>query len=127
MALLSKHQSSCSVYWEFSQMIEQEAERRASVLGTNPTRQPTDLWKATPISVKRTSRFFPLKHTLAPSPTFSNSSQHASHGSVLTRANERSSFRGAKSFFFCLASWAESQATIADQERVISLRKQTRK
>ena len=96
------------------------------MLEAKSTRQPTDLWKATPTSANRTSRFFPLKHTLAPSPTFSNSSQHATHGSVFTRANERSSFRGTKSFFFCLDSWAESQAMIADQGQVISLRKQRR-
>lgn len=89
----------------------------------NSTRQQTNLWKATPTSVSRTSRFFPLKHSLAPSPTFSNNSQHATHGSVLTRANERSSFRGAKSFFFCLDSWAESQVTIAGQQLAKSSRK----
>ena len=107
-------------------MIEQETVQGASVLEKNPVRQLADLWKATPTSVNSTSKFFPLKHSLVPSPTFSNISQHARHGSVLTRAKERSSFRGAKSFFFCLANCAESQATIASPEQVISPRERKR-
>ena len=73
----------------------------------------TNLWNDTPTSVKKTSRFFPLRLAFEKSRTFSNVSQHAKHGSVLTLAKDRSSFLGLKSAFFCLASCAESQLTIA--------------
>jgi hypothetical protein len=73
----------------------------------------TDLWKATPISVRKTSKFLPPKLCCAASRTFSRVSQHITHGSVLTRANDRSSFRGLKSFFFCFASCVDSQETTA--------------
>lgn len=63
-----------------------------------------NLWKETPISVRKASLFLPLIHCTATSLTFSSISQQASQGSVLTRANERSSFRGLKSFFFCFES-----------------------
>ena len=52
------------------------------------------LWNATPISVRNTSRFFPPRFCRAASRTFASMSQQAIQGSVLTRANERSSFRG---------------------------------
>lgn len=73
----------------------------------------THVWNATPIMVKKTSKFFPLRLSFATSRTFSSISQQASHGSVLTRANEKSSSFGLKSFFFCFASWAVNHAMIA--------------
>jgi hypothetical protein len=73
------------------------------------------LWNATPISVKNTSRFFPLKLSLAASRTFSSVSQQATQGSVFTRAKEISSFLGLKSAFFCLVNCKESHPTIASR------------
>jgi hypothetical protein len=76
----------------------------------------TDPSNEAPISVKKPSRFFPVKPALAASRTLSRISQHATHGSVLTRANDRSSFRGLKSFRFCFASCAESHEITAKVE-----------
>ena len=64
-----------------------------------------------PISVRKTSRFFPLRFAFAASRTFSRVSQHATQGSVFTLANDKSSFLGLKSVFFCFVSCAESQLT----------------
>lgn len=72
-------------------------------------------WKATPISVKNTSRFLPLRLAFAASRTLSSISQHATHGSVFTLANEKSSLRGLKSFLFCLVSCADNHAIIPGQ------------
>ena len=66
-----------------------------------------------PISVRKTSRFFPLRLAFAASRTFSRVSQHATQGSVFTLANDKSSFLGLKSVFFCFVSCAESQLTRA--------------
>ena len=74
----------------------------------------THVLKLTPISVKKTSRFLPLRFCFAASLTFARVAQHASHGSVLP--NESSSLRGLNSFFFCLDSWRDSQATIAESD-----------
>ena len=70
-------------------------------------------WNAVPISVRKTSRFLPLRFALAASRTFSSRSQQAKQGSVFTRANERSSLRGLKSVRFCFASCVDSQLTTA--------------
>ena len=73
----------------------------------------TDLWNAIPTSERNTSRFLPLKFCLAESRTFSSVSQQASHGSVFTLANERSSLRGLKSLRFCFDSCVDNHETIA--------------
>lgn len=79
-----------------------------------------DLWKETPTSVRNTSRFLPLRLSLAASRTLSSVSQHATQGSVFTRANERSSFRGLKSFFFCFARCEESHEMMAVNKLCVS-------
>lgn len=71
------------------------------------------LWNETPISVRNASRFFPLIFCWAASLTLSKVSQQAMHGSVFTLAKDWSSFRGLKSFFFCLLSCSISQETMA--------------
>lgn len=63
--------------------------------------------------MRKASLFLPLIFCIAASLTFSSISQQATQGSVLTRANERSSFRGLKSFFFCFESCRESQVMVA--------------
>lgn len=74
-------------------------------------------WKETPISVKKVSKFFPVRLCFAISPTFSKVSQQASHGSVFTRAKDKSSFFGLKSVFFCLLNCAASHATMLSVTR----------
>jgi len=74
----------------------------------------TYLWNAIPISVRKTSRFFPLKFWFAVSLIFSRNSQHSIHGSVFTLENAISSLRGLKSFFFCFVNAKVSQLMIAD-------------
>ena len=65
-----------------------------------------------PISVRKISRFLPVRFSMATSRTFSKVSQQASHGSVFTRAKDKSSLRGLKSVRFCFESCNESHETI---------------
>jgi len=97
--------------------------RLSRVISVIEHRDPerTYAWKETPISVKKTSRFFPVRLLLALSRTFSSNSQQATHGSVFTRAKERSSLRGLKSLRFCFVSCSVN-ADIVTKESMLSKR-----
>ena len=66
-----------------------------------------------PTSVRKTSRFLPVRFCIAASRTLSRVSQQPSQGSVFTRANDKSSFLGLKSVRFCFDSCNDSQAMMA--------------
>lgn len=74
--------------------------------------------KLTPTSVRKLSKFLPLRFFFAASRTLASIAQQASQGSVFT--NDSSSFRGLNSVFFCFASCADSHATIAAQIIIVS-------
>lgn len=59
------------------------------------------MWKPMPTSVKNPSTFLPVSASRARSRMRSRNSTASRHGSVETRSNDRSSFLGLKSSFFC--------------------------